>query len=49
MYNFQCGNEPIGVFKYSENMGEEVVNEFSKIGKYCGVFKTYGDKRLGKK
>lgn len=44
-------NTAYRVLKYSDNLSQEsdevFVNEYPQIQKYCSVFKTLGDKRLG--
>jgi hypothetical protein len=40
------GNTPLGFYKY-ENTPTELKNEAKLCDKYCGVFSTQGDKRLG--
>lgn len=42
----QCGNEPIGVWQYEPNLGGKLTDETPEIEKFCGLYKTYGDKRL---
>lgn len=56
--NMRCANYPIGFWKYdkdlkilqNENIKEEDIpkleNEVPEIDKYCGIFRTIGDKRL---
>ena len=57
-YNIRCANLPVGFWKYGkdlqilqkENVKKEVLpnleNQVPEIDKYCGIFKTLGDKRL---
>ena len=56
--NFRCANYPIGFWKYGkdlhilpkENIKNEdlpkLENQIPEIDKYCGIFRTLGDKRL---
>ena len=56
--NIPCANFPVGFWKYDknlhilpkENVKEEDIpkleNQDPKIDKYCGIFRTLGDKRL---
>ena len=56
--NMRCANYPIGFWKYSkdlkiipkENIKEEdlpkLENQVPEIDKFCGIFRTLGDKRL---
>ena len=56
--NFRCANYPVGFWKYSkdlhilpkENIKNEdlpsIENQIPEIDKYCGIYKTLGDKRL---
>jgi len=55
-YNMYCANIPLGYFKYDKdikfveeflNKKNKIINEASEIDKYCSIFKTLGDKRLG--
>jgi hypothetical protein len=41
------GNIPIGFYKYSSELKEGLKNEAPLIEKFCGLFYTNGDKRLG--
>jgi hypothetical protein len=45
-----CGNVPIGFYKYSNEYNKDfstLKNEALLIDKYCGLFYTNGEKRLG--
>ena len=56
--NFRCANYPIGFWKYGkdlhilpkENIKNEdlpkLENQMPEVDKYCGIFRTLGDKRL---
>ena len=56
--NFRCANYPIGFWKYgkdlhilpNENIKNEdlpkLENQMPEVDKYCGIFRTLGDKRL---
>ena len=56
--NFRCANYPIGFWKYGkdlhilpkENIKNEdlpkLENQIPEVDKYCGIFRTLGDKRL---
>lgn len=54
---FLCGNSSVGFWEYDDfdelmtnfgkNLKIQLQNSFSEIDKYCGVFRTIGDKRLG--
>ena len=56
--NFRCANYPIGFWKYgkdlhilpNENIKIEdlpkLENQMPEVDKYCGIFRTLGDKRL---
>jgi hypothetical protein len=44
-YGVQCGNSPVGVWEYSDKISN-AVNECPNLKKYCGIFKTLGEKRL---
>ena len=55
-YNMYCANIPIGYFKYSNdikfiddslNIKNKIINEVPEIDKYCSIYKTLGDRRLG--
>ena len=55
-YNMYCANIPIGYFKYSNeikfiddslNLKNKIINEAPEIDKYCSIYKTLGDRRLG--
>ena len=55
-YNMYCANIPIGYFKYSNdikfiddslNQKNKIINEAPEVDKYCSIFKTLGDRRLG--
>jgi hypothetical protein len=53
--NFFCGNYPIGFYIYDSNFNQKLneekgislKNEANLIEKYCGIFYTIGEKRLG--
>ena len=40
------GNEPLGTWRYGQELGDKLKNDLPQIDKYCGLFKTLGDKRL---
>jgi hypothetical protein len=42
---WKVGNEPHGLWKYSPKIST-TENACPLIPKYCGLYKTYGDKRL---
>ncbi|CDW85126.1 UNKNOWN [Stylonychia lemnae] len=42
---FVLGNTPYGLWKYSEDI-DNLTNDCPKLDKYCGIYKTFGDKRL---
>ena len=46
----KCGNEPLGAWRYEPGFGGKspasIVDDSPLIEKYCGLYKTYGDKRL---
>ena len=56
--NFRCANYPVGFWKYGkdlhilpkENIKNEdlpiLENQIPEVDKYCGIFRTLGDKRL---
>ena len=56
--NFRCANYPVGFWKYGkdlhilpkENIKNEdlpkLENQMPEVDKYCGIFRTLGDKRL---
>ena len=55
-YNLYCLNIPLGYFKYDKNIKlveeslnnkNKIINEASEVDKYCSIFKTYRDRRLG--
>ncbi len=51
-YSFDIGNEPIGWWKYPNDvkyneLNESLQNDYSLIDKYCGIFTTKSDRRLG--
>ena len=53
-YNIPCANLPIGLWKYdkdlkgtSEVKTEEFKNDVPELDKYCSVFSTLGERRLG--
>ena len=45
-YGLICGNIPVGFHLY-KNLPEGLLNEAELCDKYCGVYLTGGDKRLG--
>ena len=57
-YNIHCANSPVGFWKYGkdlhilpkENIKKEDIpnleNQMPEIDKYCGIFRTLGDKSL---
>ena len=57
-YNFRCANTPVGFWKYDkdlyilpkDNIKKEdlpqLENQMPEIDKYCGIYRTSGDKRL---
>ena len=55
-YNLVGCNIPIGYFKYDKNIkfinntlnkDNEIINEVPEIDKYCSIYETLGDRRLG--
>ena len=51
-----CANIPIGYFKYSNdikfiddslNKKNKIINEVPEVDKFCSIYKTLGDRRLG--
>ena len=55
-YNLFCSNIPIGYFKYDKNIkfiedtlnkDNIIINEVQEIDKYCSIYETLGDRRLG--
>lgn len=55
-YNMYCANIPLGYYKYDKdikfieeslNNKNKIVNEAPEIDKYCSIYKTLGDRRLG--
>ena len=55
-YNMFCANIPIGYFKYSNdikfiddslNKKNKIINEVPEVDKFCSIYKTLGDRRLG--
>jgi hypothetical protein len=57
MRGFICGNKSVGYWEYDgfdevtsrfgNYIGKPLRNECPEVDKYCGVFETLGDKRLG--
>ena len=57
-YNIRCANLPVGFWKYGKDLQilpkekvkkedlPNLENQVPEIDKYCGIFKTLGDKRL---
>ena len=55
-YKLFCSNIPIGYFKYDKNIkfiedylnkDNIIINEVQEIDKYCSIYETLGDRRLG--
>ena len=55
-YNLFCSNIPIGYFKYDKNLkfiedslnkDNIIINEVQEIDKFCSIYETLGDRRLG--
>ena len=55
-YNMYCANIPLGYYKYDKdikfveeslNNKNKIINEAPEIDKYCSIYKTLGDRRLG--
>ena len=46
-YGIEVGNRPIGYWKYESDPSQTVKFELPLIEKYCGVYETLGEKRLG--
>ena len=55
-YNMYCANFPLGYFKYDKdikfieeslNGKNKIINEVPEVDKYCSIYKTLGDRRLG--
>jgi hypothetical protein len=46
-YGLEVGNRPIGYWKYESDPSETVQFELPLIEKYCGIYETMGEKRLG--
>ena len=56
--NFRCANYPIGFWKYGKDLHilpkenikiedlPKLENQIPEVDKYCGIFRTLGDKRL---
>ena len=56
--NFRCANYPIGFWKYGKDLHilpkenikiedlPKLENQMPEVDKYCGIFRTLGDKRL---
>ena len=56
--NIPCANLPVGFWKYDKNLNilsnekvkkedmPVIQNQIPEIDKYCGIFRTLGDKRL---
>jgi hypothetical protein len=44
-YGFVVGNEPVGLWKYSADI-DNTMNACPLVPKFCGLYRTYGDKRL---
>jgi hypothetical protein len=44
-YGYKVGNEGIGLWRYSPEE-TKFLNACPYIDKFCGLYKTYGDKRL---
>lgn len=56
LHKIPFANVPIGYFKYdnkikfienSLNLENEIINEIPEIDKYCSIYETLGDRRLG--
>ena len=54
-YNMYCANIPLGYFKYDKDIKfveeslnkKKIINKAPEIDKYCSIYKTLGDRRLG--
>ena len=46
-HGYEVGNVPIGYWKYTEDSTQTVQFALPLIPKYCGVYETFGEKRLG--
>jgi len=55
-YNMFCANIPVGYFKYSNdikfiddslNKKNKIIIEVPEVDKFCSIYKTLGDRRLG--
>lgn len=44
-FGLMAGNKPHGLWKYSHTI-KNTENAFPLIEKYCGIYETFGDKRL---
>lgn len=44
-YGLMTGNKPHGLWKYSPEI-RNIENAFPLVEKYCGIYETFGDKRL---
>lgn len=44
-HGLMAGNKPHGLWKYSPHI-KNTENAFPLLEKYCGIYETYGDKRL---
>ena len=42
-FNIPVGNRPVGLWHYQQLLGEPL----PRIAKYCGLFETLGEKRVG--
>lgn len=45
-FGYETGNKSHGFWLYSEEIPPELNNVFPKIPKFCGVFETFGEKRV---
>ena len=55
-YGMYCANVPLGYFKYDKeikfieeslNEKNKIINKVPEVDKYCSIYKTLGDRRLG--
>lgn len=46
-FGLEVGNRPIGYWKYESDPSQTVQFELPLIEKYCGIYETLGEKRLG--